>query len=66
MGKPKKSDDYAAFRDEHGRWIGFVVREPRLQVPGRDENHALREIEALHREVQQDDRHIERITGDAE
>lgn len=59
MGKRKIENDFAAFQDQDGKWVGMALRDKRIVVPGLSEEDALRKARALYNEVQQDERYLD-------
>jgi len=59
MGKHKVQNDFAAFQDQDGKWVGMALRDKRIVVPGLSEEDALRKARALYNEVQQDERYLD-------
>jgi len=56
MGKQVKPYRYDAYEKAGGRWIGFVVEDPRLEVPGQTKEKAIAEVKKTHNELIQDAR----------
>jgi hypothetical protein len=60
MGKSPKQYTYAAYQ-ENGLWIGTVVEDARLKVPGKSEEDAMKQAEAAHNELLRDKYYIAEI-----